>query len=277
MARPVISVVTLTWNSARFVDPLLDTLLADARASDVPIEVIAVDNGSTDDTVERLARHRDRHPEVQLVPLSRNHGTTVSRNIGIRMARGDYVLVLDSDTEIPPGTLRGLVDAPARIPDPDRVGIICPRLVYPDGGFQESARRFPTVLTKVYRLLDIERLRARNESIDAVLAGETTPVDYAISACWLVPRTTFDRVGLLDETIFYSPEDVEFCARCWRAGLAVWYYPAVQVVHNCQRITNKRPLSRMGLSHAKGLVRYWWRYRAFWSPPRGIHREPDRG
>jgi GT2 family glycosyltransferase len=82
-----------------------------------------------------------------------------------------------------------------------------------------------------------------------------------------VPRETFDRAGVLDERIFYAPEDVEFCARCWRHGLKVWYYPAVEIVHNCQRITSKKPLSMLGLSHMKGLVRYWWEYNSFFQRP----------
>ena len=265
MTRPAISVVTLTWNSARFVDPLMTSLLADVEGSEIPTEIICIDNGSTDDTLERLARYRGGAADLQLVPLSTNTGTTVSRNIGIRAARGDYIFILDSDTEIPAGSLAGLIGAFSELPDPGSIAMVCPRLVYPGGELQESARRFPTLFTKIYRLLNLEARRAADESIAGVLAGETVPVDYAISAAWFVPRSTFDAVGLLDEAIFYAPEDVEFCARCNQAGRVVWYYPAVEIVHDCQRITNKKPLTRMGLSHARGLARYWRRYNTFLS------------
>ena len=182
------------------------------------------------------------------------------------MSRSPLVLILDSDTEIPPGSLSSLVRAMHELPGP--VGLVAPRLVYPDGKFQESARRFPTLLTKAYRVLGLEERRAADESIPAVLAGEITKVDYAISAAWLVPRTTFERIGYLDETIFYSPEDVEFCARAWRHGLAVWYYPKAEIVHNCQRITHRRPFSKLGFSHAKQLVRYWAKYGTFFERPK---------
>lgn len=268
MQKPTVSIVSLTWNSARFVPPLLATLERDVEESGVPTEIIVVDNGSRDDTLRLLGEFQDRHDYLRVVPLSRNQGTTAPRNIGIRMAQGEYIFILDSDTEIPPGTLRGLVEGVERIPNQRNLGILHPRLVYPDGEFQESARRFPTLLTKVYRLLRMEQQRAADESVDEVLAGHITPVDYAISAAWFIPRRTFDRVGLLDERIFYSPEDVEFCARCWKHGLEVWYYPEVEIVHNCQRITSKKPLSKMGLSHAKGLARYWWEYGSFLNRPR---------
>ena len=262
-----ISVVSLTWNSERFVDPMLGSLFADAKQSGLEIEVIMVDNGSSDGTLAKIEAFQASHPNLHLVKLKANHGTTVSRNIGIRMAKGQYVLILDSDTEIPQGTLAGLVGSVQELPDPQTAGIICPLLVYPNGEFQESARRFPTVQTKVLRLLGLEVLRSRDESVESVMQRQVTPVDYAISAAWFIPRATFERIGRLDEKIFYAPEDVEFCARAWRHGLKVWYYPKVRIVHNCQRLTNKKPLTKLGLSHAKGLVRYWWRYGAFFTRP----------
>jgi len=266
--QPIISVVCITWNSERFIRPLLTTLLAEIEHSGLPTEIILIDNGSTRDrTTEEVRTFAAAHANITLVPLSTNHGTTASRNIGIRMARGEFILILDSDTEMPPGTLRGLLDAFGELPEPGKIGLIHPRLTFPDGSFQESARRFPTLATKFFRIFRLEGARSRNETIPEVIRGEVAEVDYAISACWLVPRTVFDQVGLLDETIFYSPEDVEFCARLKRHGLRVWYYPKCHVIHNCQRLTAKRPLSRLGLSHAKGLLRFWWRYGCFFTRP----------
>lgn len=270
MSSPRISVVSLTWNSARYIDAMLRTLYADIEQSGIATEVIVVDNGSTDETRDLIRAVQQSQPSLQLVPLDHNQGTTRSRNLGVRLAQGEFILILDSDTEIPPGTLAKLLAAPGDIPDPDTIGLICPRLEYPGGEFQESARRFPTPLTKVYRLLHLEELRSRDETLSDVIAGRICQVDYAISAAWFIPRSTFDRVGLLDEQIFYAPEDVEFCARIWRHGLRIWYYPEARIVHNCQRLTNKKPLSRLALSHAKGLFRYWWLYDGFW-------RRPGRG
>ncbi len=267
MDRPEISVVTLTWNSERDVEALLTTLLDDAHENAIKIEVFMVDNGSTDHTVELIQEYAERHDEITLLQMPKNLGTTVPRNIAIRQSTGDNVLILDGDTEIPRGTLRGLLSSLERIPDPDTIGIVCPRLLNSDGTFQESARRFPTFFTKLYRLLGMEKRRIADETVDAVVRGELTPIDCAMSAAWFVPRHTFDRVGHLDERIFYAPEDVEFCARVWTNGLKVWYDPAVQVVHKWQRITNKKPISMLGFSHMKGLIRYWWEYNSFFTRP----------
>ena len=263
MTKPLVSIVTLTWNGARVIEPMLRSVLTDSRESGVDVEVIAVDNGSQDETLSLMRSVREQARELQIIPLSRNYGTTLTRNIGIRSARGDYILVLDSDTRMPRGTLRGLLGSMTELPEPDKIGIVCPKLVYPNGDFQESARRAPTLLTKAFRLLHWEELRRRDESVAAVLEGRTVQVDYGISAAWFIPRRTFERVGLLDEVIFCAPEDADFCARVWQAGLKVWYYPKVRIVHDCQRLTNKRPLSALGLRHCRDLARYWWRHGSF--------------
>lgn len=257
LEEPTISVVSLTWNSQRFVPEYLTTLFADAASSGVSIEVLVVDNGSKDETRAQLAEWQRRHPELRVFPQPVNLGTTVSRNIALREARGKYVFVVDSDTRIVPGTLTGLLSGFEQLAADVPLGMLCPKLTYPDGGFQESARRFPTLWTKGLRLLRSERVRRWEESVPDVLDGKPTPVDYAISAAWFFRRSLLDQVGLLDENIFYAPEDTDFCARVWEHGREIWYWPAVTVIHDCQRITSKRPFSRMGLSHLKGLVYYW--------------------
>lgn len=257
MDTPIISVVSLTWNSQRFIQEYLQTLLEDSRTSAIPIEVVVVDNGSTDSSIAQLEKWQASHPNLKLIRLPENRGTTHSRNIALRAAVGEYVLVLDSDTRVPPGTLTGLLDTHRRLSAEHKVGLVCPKLTYPNGDFQESARRQPTVWTKALRLLRSEKLRQWEESIPDVLQGRETHAGYAISAAWFFKRSLLEVTGYLDEEIFYAPEDAEYCARVWEAGFEVWYCPSVTIVHDCQRITNKKPFSRMGLSHVAGLVYHW--------------------
>ena len=267
MNSPRISVVSLTWNSERFVPTYLSSLFTDARSSGVSIEVLIVDNGSKDGTLTQLAEW-EKHPGVHLFRQPINRGTTVSRNIALKQTRGEFVFVVDSDTRILPGTLEGLLAAFAALEKHTNVGLLCPKLTYPDGEFQESARRFPTLATKAFRLLRWDSVRKWEESIPAVFAGRATPVDYGISAAWFFRRSLLERVGYLDEKIFYAPEDVDFCARVWKSGAEVWYSPNVTVVHDCQRLTSKRPFTRMGASHAAGLVYYWRKHGGFLLRPR---------
>lgn len=257
MNTPTISIVSLTWNSERFVSEYLATLFADADSSAIAVEVLVVDNGSTDGTLPLLETWQKSRSELRVFRQPVNRGTTVSRNLALREVRGDFVFVLDSDTRILPGTLQGLKVGLEELERNSRVGLLCPKLIYPNGDPQESARRFPTVLTKGLRLMKWEALRQWEESVPAVLAGQVTKVDYAISAAWFFRKQLLDEVGYLDEKIFYAPEDTDFCARVWESGKEVWFYPEVTVIHDCQRLTNKKPLSKMGISHASGLLYFW--------------------
>lgn len=258
---PDLSVISLTMNSEAYIERFLHTLTDDINACNIDTEIIIAENGSCDRTVDIIESYRRQYPFITLIKLDRNFGTTKPRNLGIRRAVGKYVLIIDSDTEIPLGTLEKLVDSFDKIPvDIKDIAIVHPRLVYPDLTFQESARRFPTIFTKIFRFLNLSAARSRDESIQAVLQEKITPVDYAASAAWLIPRVIFDVVGLLDERIFYSPEDLEFCIRCWQKGFTVWYYPHATIIHHSQRMTVKHPLSSQGIDHIRNLIKLWLKY-----------------
>ncbi|MGB9919718.1 MAG: glycosyltransferase family 2 protein [Moorellales bacterium] len=269
----MISAVILTWNSAPYIERCLRSLEADARGAGVELELFVVDGGSSDGTPETLSQLSEQIPGLRIIELGRNLGTTVSRNMAIRESRGDYILILDSDTEILPGALGALREALEGAP---RAGIAAPRLLYPDGSVQPSCKRFPTAPLKVCKFVPFSWLQwfgeraelypheVYNRDFKRVLR-----VDHCISACWLVRREALDAVGLLDERIFYAPEDVDYCLRMWLAGWEVLYVPSAEVVHHTQRQSYRN--WRVAWVHAKGLAYYFRKHRyAFFR--RGIYR-----
>lgn len=90
-------------------------------------------------------------------------------------------------------------------------------------------------------------------------------VDYAISAFWMIPQDIIQRVGLLDEKIFYSPEDVDYCMRIWKVGFKIYCDPSVQVVHHTQEISRGVKINSAFINHVKGLVYYFMKHRYFFS------------
>ena len=258
--RVLVSVVSLTWNSENWIKRFITSLVSDFESDNIPYEIIIIDNDSTDRTVSIIEEFQKNNDSIMLIRLGKNMGTTFSRNIGLRIAKGDYIFVLDSDTEIPIGTTKKLINAFQEIGS-DRIGIIHPQLIYPDGDFQESARKYPSFSSKLYRLLNIENRRKKVESYDAVLNKQVTTVEYAISAAWFFKKELLEDIGYLDEKIFYAPEDAEFCARAWSKGYEVWYYPKAVIIHDCKRLTKKKPISKLGFEHLKGLVYFWRKYR----------------
>jgi GT2 family glycosyltransferase len=253
-ATPLISAVVLCFNSARYIEACVRALDQAFTELGQGGEILVVENGSHDDSARRLRALEDAlGARLQVEYLARNCGTTVSRNMALRRARGRYLLVLDSDAVASAATLRHLV----RVLETDpSIGIIVPKLVYPDGRFQLSCDRFPTVGRKLERLWRLRGLEA-----EAAAPPGPEAVDYAISAFWLMPRATFERVGPLDERIFYSPEDVDYCLRVWQAGLRVVWDPRVCAVHDAQEISRGRKISRFAMRHAAGLAYYFWKHR----------------
>lgn len=244
---PLFSAVILSFNSARYIEQCVASLLTAFAGFAQPSEILIFDNGSVDNSRVLLSALTERHPDmVKALYADTNLGTTVSRNRAMAMARGTFILILDSDATIDNAALsilKGALEADSSI------GMAVPQLRYPDGRFQLSADQFPTVTRKIQRFFTLKSMEQSAQPQDA-----PTDVDYAISACWLLPRAVVAQVGPLDEQIFYSPEDVDYCVRIWLAGYRIVYLPQAVAIHDAQELSRRAKFFRFTLSHAGGLV-----------------------
>lgn len=252
-----VSVVILTWNSVPEVGRCLASL---RNGLTVPHEVIVIDNGSQDETVSMITR---QFPKTQLVKNDRNCGVAPARNQGLRLARGEYVLILDDDTIIHPTALDHLVRLLDTQPD---VGLCGPKLLDADGQLCLSCRLFPTLLDKLGRRFPsaLTRHAAREAELVDWAHDTTRRVDYVIGACQMIRRTALTEVGLLDENIFYGPEDIDLCLRMYQAGWRVVYHPQASVTHAERRVA-RSALSRLGWKHVGGLIYYFWKHKYLFS------------
>jgi GT2 family glycosyltransferase len=266
-----ISAVILSFNSARYLGRCIRGLATALTESGGPNEIWVVENGSTDGSAEVLRGLQEEYSGLlRVIYLDRNVGTTASRNMAVGRSAGRRLLIMDSDVEVPLGTLGPLL---ARLDTDPACGLVAPRLVYPDGRLQMSTDVFPTVPRKLRRFLALKRMERAN-----VTAGSSQgprDVDYVISAFWLLRRDVVDAVGPLDENIFYSPEDVDYCLRVWAAGYTVVYDPTVYAVHDAQEISRGFRVKEASLSHAKGLAYLFWKHR-YALTRRGLYRRIGR-
>jgi hypothetical protein len=238
-ARAQVSVCIVSWNVRDDLLTCLDSLRAGGAG--LSTEIIVVDNASTDGTVEAI---RQRVPEVQLIGNEDNRGFAAASNQALAAATGDFLLLLNPDTIVPPGGFAEL-DRFAR--DHPEAGLIGPKLVNPDGTLQHSCRRFPTPMAALFRHTILGRLFPHNRwSAEYVMAewDHVTPreVDWVSGACMLVRRESYERVGPLDEGFFWGSEDVDYCFRAHRAGWQVLYTPQPVVVHKVGASTNQVPV-----------------------------------
>jgi len=261
------SVVILSWNST---EALADCLVSlPCGFSSPSYEVIVIDNGTR--TLPPAAL-RFQFPWMQLVVNRKNRGVAPARNQGMRLTRGQYIILLDDDTLVKPAAFDRLL---AYMDTSPEVGLCGPKLVDAHGDLQLSCRLFPTLSDKLARRFPFAF--AQRISREAELADwdhrSVREVDYMIGACQVIRRAALAAVGLLDERIFYGPEDVDLCLRMRQAGWRVVYNPNAVVVHRERRIA-RSVWSRLGWRHLRGLLYYFGKHRYLFSRQRLYERLP---
>ena len=220
------------------------------------VEVVLVDNGSSDGTLKAVRQWMQTSGAVNLrvIEAGENLGVARGRNLGLRAAKGDVLMLLDNDTVADPATFEGLRDHVLANPD---CGIAAPALYAPDGELQASAKPYPGLWLKLRHVLcpgkELERERRELEKRHPY---------YVIGACQVFRRDIPERVGLLDEKIFYGPEDCDFCIRVRKAGYTIDYLSGLRLIHDWRRLTRRSPFGRLGRRHAAALIRFWLRHPA---------------
>ncbi|RFF29099.1 glycosyltransferase [Wenzhouxiangella sediminis] len=214
--EPVVSIVVPVFNKAHYTSACLNSIAA--RSGTTPLEVIVVDDCSTDDTAEYLAQCRG----VVAVRNETNSGFIASCNAGAEAAKGRYLVFLNNDTTVTDGWIEALVQTFASFPD---TGIVGARLVYPDGRLQEAGGIvFNDGSGWNY---------GRGDDPDRPEYNFACQADYVSGACLGIERTLFARLGGFDK--HYAPayyEDTDLCFRVREAGLRVIYQPACTIVHH---------------------------------------------
>jgi GT2 family glycosyltransferase len=182
-----------------------------------PHEVIVVDNASSDDSVAAARRL----PGLRVIEMSRNAGFSAANNAGIRDSRGDLLLLLNSDTLVPPGALDALI---ARLEATPTAAVAGPRLVDGEGIAELSFGRMISPLNEF-------RQKRRSAEWIARETGREQFVDWVSGACLLVWRRDAEAAGLLDERYFLYTEDVDFCHAVRMRGRKVLFTPAATITH----------------------------------------------
>jgi GT2 family glycosyltransferase len=215
--------------------------------------VIVVDNASTDGAAD-MVKHN--FPEVILVRNESNQGFSRANNQAARLSRGRYLLFLNNDTVVPPGTLEELVHYADTNPG---FGILGPRLQDPLGKIQTSYRNtitMPALLhrTVLFRWTGLFRrsyLWCRRESFDP---ESTREVEVLMGAAMLLPRRVFFDAGMWDEAYTFGGEDMDLCFRV-RRSLPVIYHPNIEIIHH-GRASTRQHLPFASCNIPAGFVRF---------------------
>lgn len=227
-----LSVVVVNWNVAHLLGPCLRSLEASAsQTPNLALEIIVVDNASTDGSLSLLARE---FPRVKVIAAERNLGYAAGANRGFAASTARHLLLLNPDTEVVGSSLGTLVGYLETHP---QVGLVGPRLLNPDGTTQSSRRRFPTLATALVESTVLQPWFAGSRTLRHYYCADRSAaveqeVDWLVGACLMVRRPVLEQVGPLDETFFLYFEEVDWCRRMRAAGWKIVYLPQAQVIHH---------------------------------------------
>lgn len=254
---PSLCCIILSWNAAPYLTRCIESFRDAFVREGIDYTFHVVDNGSTDGSVAEIKSYLFQFPEYfSATFFHENRGTTASRNEALRRSAGTHVAFLDADTAFLDGSIKDILMVLDRRAD---IGIIAPQLLCADGSVQPSVKRFPTMLQKLAKLPGMLLGGSPAQRDFYAPADLTRPfwAETAISAAWFFRRDLVEAIGFLDEAIFYSPEDLDYCVRSWKHGKKILYYPAVRVRHFTQQLSHKSPFSRLAGSHLSGLLHYY--------------------
>ncbi len=257
---PDLSVIIVTYNSRALTLACVASVLAAQAAAQasgglgcrLAVELIVVDNASTDGTAAAL---RQAAPQAQVLVQPANLGFARGNNAGLAAARGRYLLLLNSDTEVRAGALAALA---AFLDEHPQAGACGPMLLNPDGSLQPSGRDLPTLGSLLLDMSRLHRLWRRDRYAQSGRDySRVARVGELSAAALLVRRTVYEQVGGLDPALFAYYEDVDWCKRIGDAGYAIYYVPAAQVMHHWQGTS--RQVSALAAVAGQDSTRYYFR------------------
>lgn len=241
-----LSIIIVTWNSQEFIRNCLDSILV--SAGNLSFEIIVVDNDSSDETAKIVEQF---YPQVNLIQNKKNLGYAKANNQGIEETRGEYILLLNPDTQVLEDALPLMYEFMEQNPE---IGALGPKLLNPDKSVQASCREFPTFSTLVWEFSGLSRLFPKSSVFGRWRMGyfdfdKKREVDQPMGSCLMLRRETLDDVGILDENFGMFFNDVDLCFRIKKRGWKIYFYPEPKVIHFKGASTRKAKTKMLWLSH----------------------------
>ena len=273
--NPKVSISIVNYNTKELLKQCLYSIRK--KVKDLRYEIIVVDNNSIDGSPEMVKRS---FPEVKLIVNKKNLGFAKANNQGIKISKGDYILLMNSDTKIISDNIEDLVD----YMDKNRkVGILGPKIFLPNGNLQTSVTIFPNLFSvfahhfKLKNLLpsdNIKKFFIKNfkRFLGGTIRGylsiyeeKDCPqiVDGAMGAVFiLISKKVFNEVGYLDEDFFMYSEDIDFQLRAEKKGWKTVYYPRFKIMHYLEASGKGNPL--VLIEKYRSSLIYWCKHYSAW-------------
>ncbi|MGA7937861.1 MAG: glycosyltransferase family 2 protein [Kovacikia sp.] len=251
---PLVSIILVNYNGAEVVLNCLRSLEQFLQA--IPYEILVVDNASQDGSPDLIENH---FPQARLLRQQENRGFGTGNNVAAKIAKGEFLLLLNTDTQLLSDILPALVLLMKEYPD---AGIIGPKLLNPDGSLQLSTA-WEISICGEYKTR--QQLKAYKEPKQQARIDQRfealQEVDIVVGAAFLIRKVLFDRLGGFDETFFMYFEESDLCYRAKQLGWKILYTPEVSLIHIRGHSVDKAG-DRMVLEYRKSQLYYYQKHRS---------------
>lgn len=223
-----ISIIIVNWNTKKLLEQAIASIYKYAKG--LTFEVIVVDNASEDGSPKMVS---NKFPKVLLVENRHNFGFAQANNQGIKITKGEFIFLFNSDAYLIDDSLAKLVKRAREIPN---LGAIAPKILNEDRTTQQSAGFFPDLLKVLLWMSFVDDLpygdllKPYHVDHDRFYEKEHK-VDWLTGAAIMVPKKVIDKTGALDDKIFMYGEDVDWCTRIKKAGFNIYFSPVAAIVH----------------------------------------------
>lgn len=264
-----ICVTIVNTNEVELIKNCLRTMQADSVDSGLDIYTVIVDNASVENPASLL---QENFLQLKLILQKKNLGFGRSHNTAIQSVDAKYYFVLNPDTTFEFGGhfFRSLYDFMEAHP---KVGVVGPKIVYPDGSLQYSCYRFPSFWQPIYSRTKQGKVGKGKLIADRFVMKDfdhhkTIPVDWVMGSAMFVRKRALDEVGMFDDRFWMYAEDADWCRRMWEAGWAVYYMPEAVLKHLHIRASAKVPgvinallKNKFARVHLFSWLKYFWKWR----------------
>jgi len=235
-----VSVIIVNWNTKGLLRDCLSSVYE--HIGDIDYEIIVIDNASTDDSASMV---KNDFRQVILIENSENRGFAAANNQGMAVAKGRYVLLLNSDTIVLDNSIANAVSF---ADENSQAAVTGCRVLNPDRTLQQTCFMFPSILnmllssTYLYKLFPKNRFFGR-EQMTWWDRSDVRQVNVVTGCFMLVRREAIEQVGVMDEQFFMYGEETDWCYRFWKKGWTVMFAPVGQIIHFGGQSAAQKPVA----------------------------------
>jgi len=258
-----LSIIIVSWNTCELTLKCVKSVFK--YLENINFNIYIVDNNSSDNTVVELEKLN--YKNLYIIKNKNNLGFAKANNQAIKQATGDFILLLNPDTEFIDDSIIKLIDFAET---DSKIGIVGPKLLNSDKTLQRSCRRFPKLIDQIF--IQLKFYNFFPNKISAIKKyfmldfdhNEIREVDQIMGAAMLIKRQVFDNIGFLDEKFWLVFEEVDFCKRAKDAGWKIYFYPDCQIIHHKEQSFKQINNFKKQINFNKSLYYYFKKHRPFY-------------